>query len=629
MRRLKSTLTLLLTSLLVAGLMLASATPQAHAKKGLGGLAVGLAAGMVIGGALSNAAKSQPKRRPAKKRRTYRKKKTYTKKKTYRTKKTYSKKRSSRPTRRAKSRTRQKRSRSYARSAPSVDVGSSTYQVKSALAALGLLSGSLDDNRDSDFTRSVKAYQAQKRIAATGVLDPTQRQLLMQEAEGRSALIALGSPNAPFRGDEGDKRIQRALAKLGYYDGAIDGKIGRGSRRAIAAYQADRGLPTTGDLATPKAKSDLVRTARQSIETNMAAINAQFASIRQQQFATLKPAQPAAPATQPTQTAVATPKVVTGVQPTPAVATPAQTSRPVTKTALPSTAAGFAPIEPVKVDAPIRRPMDVAVIIGNRDYKGDIPDVAYGHRDADAVKSLMVNDLGFSPSNIIDARDAGQAELVSIFGSKSNNRGKVWRLIDPDGNSNVFVFYSGHGAPDTQSNTPYLMPVDSHPDTIQLNGYPLSQMYANLESLEVQSVAVFLDACFSGGSAGGMLTKSASPVAVTAKMPVVKTAQKLTVLAAAEGDQLASWNEKKGFGLFTNHLVDGLRGKADTDGNQAITAGELHSYVHDKVRRSARREFGRIQTPVLMGRSDYVLRADEKGLDAKASAGSQGGEQPL
>jgi len=152
--------------------------------------------------------------------------------------------------------------------------------------------------------------------------------------------------------------------------------------------------------------------------------------------------------------------------------------------------------------------------------------------------------------------------------------------------------------------------VDSHPDTIELNGYPLSQMYTNLESLDVKSVAVFLDACFSGGSAGGMLTQAASPVAVTAKMPTAAAkSNKLTVLAAAEGDQLASWNEKAGFGLFTNYLVDGLKGKADEDGDKAITAGELHHFVHDKVRRSARRQFGRIQTPVLMGKENRVLRA--------------------
>ncbi|MEL7048172.1 MAG: hypothetical protein AAFO75_04275, partial [Pseudomonadota bacterium] len=109
-------------------------------------------------------------------------------------------------------------------------------------------------------------------------------------------------------------------------------------------------------------------------------------------------------------------RVSTGVSPSaakPAVLSGHLPAANVTKTALPSTASNFAGIEPVRADAPILRPNDVAVIIGNRDYKGDIPDVAFGHRDADAMKSVLVNELGFSRSNIIDARDAGQAELVS------------------------------------------------------------------------------------------------------------------------------------------------------------------------------------------------------------------------
>ncbi|MEM1371003.1 MAG: peptidoglycan-binding protein [Pseudomonadota bacterium] len=609
----KSPLMLIFCALFAAGVMLTSATPPAQANKGLGAAAVGLAAGMVIGGAIANSQAKQRRARPkrqAKPRRAKPKKRTVRSKSKKRTVRSKSKKRVT--TRRAKTRTSTRRS---VATGPSINTTSEVYKVKSALASLGMLSGSVNDDRDAAYDASIKSYQASKKLAATGVLDDTQRQLLLREAGGRNELIALGSPNANFSGRDGAKRLQRALKILGHYNSGIDGKFGAGSRRAVAAYQAERGLPTTGDLTTPKAKGDLIRAARKSVETNMAAISTQFGQISRQQFAAVsggsaatKPvSKPVAAAASPvsptvstgtTAAAVAAPAVTSGYLPQPTVQTAALTANQRT----------FEQIEPVRSDAAVRRPSDVAVIIGNRDYRGDIPDVSFGHRDADAVRSVLINELGFDKGNIIDARDAGQAELVSIFGSKSNNRGKVWRLIDPDGGSNVFVFYSGHGAPDTNSNTPYLMPVDSHPDTIQLNGYPLSQMYSNLEALEVQSVAVFLDACFSGGSAGGMLTKSASPVAVTAKMPVVQKSQKLTVLAAAEGDQLASWNEKAGFGMFTDYLVDGLKGAADQDGDKLITAGELHAFVHNKVRRMARREFGRIQTPVLMGKSDYVVR---------------------
>ena len=40
--------------------------------------------------------------------------------------------------------------------------------------------------------------------------------------------------------------LQRHLAALGYYDGAIDGKIGPLSRAAIRAYQARLGMAADG-----------------------------------------------------------------------------------------------------------------------------------------------------------------------------------------------------------------------------------------------------------------------------------------------------------------------------------------------------------------------------------------------
>ena len=42
--------------------------------------------------------------------------------------------------------------------------------------------------------------------------------------------------------------VQRALKRRGYYYGSVDGDIGPGSRNAIRAYQADRGLAVTGRI---------------------------------------------------------------------------------------------------------------------------------------------------------------------------------------------------------------------------------------------------------------------------------------------------------------------------------------------------------------------------------------------
>jgi peptidoglycan hydrolase-like protein with peptidoglycan-binding domain len=42
------------------------------------------------------------------------------------------------------------------------------------------------------------------------------------------------------------KDIQKALKNAGYYDGAIDGKIGPKTRAAIKAFQGDKGLKEDG-----------------------------------------------------------------------------------------------------------------------------------------------------------------------------------------------------------------------------------------------------------------------------------------------------------------------------------------------------------------------------------------------
>ena len=42
--------------------------------------------------------------------------------------------------------------------------------------------------------------------------------------------------------------VQKALARRGYYDGPIDGVIGKGTRRAIRGYRADYGLPVSSRI---------------------------------------------------------------------------------------------------------------------------------------------------------------------------------------------------------------------------------------------------------------------------------------------------------------------------------------------------------------------------------------------
>ncbi len=261
--------------------------------------------------------------------------------------------------------------------------------------------------------------------------------------------------------------------------------------------------------------------------------------------------------------------------------------------------------------AEIRDPKGVAVVVGNRNYRNErVPEVNYAHRDAAAFRHYVVEVLGYDPDNIIYLEDADQAKLESVFGNERSHEGLLWRYLDPEGGSDVVVFYSGHGVPGLKDKRSYLLPVNADPDTAEINGYPIDVLYGNLSKLkEARSVRVFLDACFSGDSDRGMLVRAASPVYVKAELPEAE--KKLTALTAASGQELASWDEKAEHGLFTHHLLAALHGAADDarygakDGK--VTAAEAKRYLDRHMTRAARRTFGRHQRATLAGDEGVVL----------------------
>ena len=264
--------------------------------------------------------------------------------------------------------------------------------------------------------------------------------------------------------------------------------------------------------------------------------------------------------------------------------------------------------EPLAMSA-IKTPKNenaVAVIIGNRNYEGDIAKVDYAHNDADAIRTFVTDLLGHDPDNIIDLRDATQAKLQATFGNERSHKGKLWSYLNAKGGSDVVIYYSGHGVPGQQDQKGYLLPTDADPDHPEINGYALDLLYANLDKLEARSITVLLDACFSGGSHQGMLIRSASPILVTPK-EIHGGSGELVVLTAASGDQLASWDEKAKHGLFTRYFLEGVYGAADVDGDKQIELEEIKTYLDQTMTRRARRDFLREQEAWVNGAPDTVL----------------------
>ena len=280
--------------------------------------------------------------------------------------------------------------------------------------------------------------------------------------------------------------------------------------------------------------------------------------------------------------------------------------------------------------AEFANPHGVAVIIGNGDYAhGDVPDVAYAHRDAAAFQRYVVDVLGFDPENVIHERDATLTVMNRVFGNERGHAQSDLSIFLYGGERayDVVVFYSGHGVPGLGDGKGYLLPVDAAPNTASVNGYAIDTLYDILGKLEnARSVRVFLDACFSGDSAGGpLLGELSGPPTLEARRP--DPAARVTALAAATGSQVASWDSEARHGLFTHHLLDALYGAGDADGDGRVTAAEAKTYLDRYMTRAALRLHRRTQQADLGGDAAAVLSAPEGGFPERpeielASGGS-------
>ena len=252
----------------------------------------------------------------------------------------------------------------------------------------------------------------------------------------------------------------------------------------------------------------------------------------------------------------------------------------------------------------------VAVIVGNKDYRTpDVPDVSFAHRDADAIKRYVTGTLGFRERNVIDLRDATQAQIERAFGNERSYKGELWRLLR-EGKSDVVVFYSGHGMPGLKDGESYLMRVDVRATDVEISGYPLRVLYDNLRKLRARSVLVLIDACFSGGSHGGTLMPAGSGMTVSERK-VTDVPTELTVLTAAGPREISSWDLDAKHGLFTSYFLRGVAGAADGkgygDGNRSVTIGEIKRYLDDEMTYAAKRRFGREQSVTVRGNGKVVL----------------------
>lgn len=242
-------------------------------------------------------------------------------------------------------------------------------------------------------------------------------------------------------------------------------------------------------------------------------------------------------------------------------------------------------------------PDAIAVVIGNSEYR-KTASVDFAVNDARSMKKYLIEVLGYKEGNIFYIENATKGDFEVFFGAKDLPEGKLFNTVKP-GKSDVFIFYSGHGAPGLKDQTGYFVPVECDPQYVEIGGYSSKVFYENLSKIPARNITVVLDACFSGVS----LYKNISPIVIKAKEN--ELAKNLVILSSSSSDEVSSWYNEQKHGMFTYFLLKAIHNKnADLNKDNKLTFEEVYQFISDKadgVPYYARRFHNVEQTPGIKG----------------------------
>ncbi len=251
-------------------------------------------------------------------------------------------------------------------------------------------------------------------------------------------------------------------------------------------------------------------------------------------------------------------------------------------------------IDTPPIRATRNRTEDYAIVIGVENYRQQLPAADFAANDARSVSGYLIQTLGYPEDNVVTLLNerAGNVDLAKYL--------ERWLPNHVGANSSVFIYFSGHGAPNPTTGDAYLVPYDGDPAFIDETGYSLQRMYATLGSLPAKQVVVALDACFSGAGGRSVVARGVRSISLRTSEPL-RLPTNLTVLSASSGAQTSSTYAEKRHGLFTYFLLKGIRNEDVFARDGSLLLQDLFAYVEPQVESIARRKYNNEQTPQLTG----------------------------
>jgi serine/threonine protein kinase len=235
--------------------------------------------------------------------------------------------------------------------------------------------------------------------------------------------------------------------------------------------------------------------------------------------------------------------------------------------------------------------------IGQYDRADGITALPFAARDARSLAKVLTDPdvCGFPRERIALLTDA-KASRSAIDRHLSR-----WLPSQARGAELVFLYFAGHGVVHSVDGREegYLVPSDADPGDIARHGIAMSDVAKWIDALQADAVVVCLDCCHAGGilPRDGVTLRGDRDMAIRPSVIQRLGGRGRFLIASCDRGQKSIESEEFRHGLFTYHLLRGLGGAGDRDGDGYVSIVELFNYVASSVSEDARTRYHREQTP--------------------------------
>jgi hypothetical protein len=226
-----------------------------------------------------------------------------------------------------------------------------------------------------------------------------------------------------------------------------------------------------------------------------------------------------------------------------------------------------------------------AVIVGISKYKNGgsgLANLKYASRDASAFRDFLESPAGgsFPKENV--------QELLDEDATSQKLRSALFTfLTKPRPQDLVVIYFAGHGAPDpNDSRNLYLLTYDTQPDDMGGTAFLMSDLQDVFDRIvKAKHVITLIDSCHSYGISGERFGAKQNNLSNQYLERYASKADR-AVITASDVSELSLEGEQwgGGHGVFTYFVLQGLKNaEADTNKDGTVTAGELFSYLSERV----------------------------------------------